>query len=134
VGADPREVTPTKGWLDTAAKLATLSPHPLEEEVMRAAIALAMVISAATATATPAAAQTAPSVSLASLLGAGYQIVHILDLTDEEQKAIWPNDAAAPFILVTLQKGSSLATCSFNTSDWVNLDAAAFSSNRCHQR
>lgn len=61
------------------------------------------------------------TVSPASLLADGYEVKTINDMSNDEQKAIYPNDAVSPYIMVTLQKGNSVAVCSMSMANWVNL-------------
>src|SRR5271167_3718381 len=63
--------------------------------------------------------------SVSSLLAAGYEIKTILDISNDEQKAIWPNDTAAPYLLITLQRANSVAVCEIAMTSWVTLDGAA---------
>ena len=62
-----------------------------------------------------------PTVSLESLLQGGYEVKVITDVSSDEQKAIWPNDAVNPYIMVTLQKGASLAVCAMSMASWVGV-------------
>jgi len=82
---------------------------------------------------TEASAQPAAGVSLASLLKSGFQIVSIVDLTSEEQKTLWPSDAPSPYIMLTLQKGSSVAACSISISAWIKQDPDVLTGNYCSQ-
>lgn len=76
----------------------------------------------------PALAQTpagGSSASIASLLSSGYEIKAVSGLTADDQKAIWPNDTVAPYLLITLEKGGSIASCVISKASWVTMDAAA---------
>ena len=89
---------------------------------------------AASFVAAPALAQTpkAASVSLASLLEGGYEVKVITDVSPDEQKSIWPNDTVNPYIMMTWQKGTSVAVCALSMSNWVNLaDATLTNATLC---
>lgn len=100
----------------------------------RLATAFSIALMATAAIATEALAQSvAPAVTLGSLLKAGFQIVSVIDLTNDEQKVLWPNDPAAPSIMLTLQKGTSVASCQLSMEAWINQDPAAFTGKYCRQ-
>jgi hypothetical protein len=61
-----------------------------------------------------------PTVSVESLLQGGYEVKVITDVSADEQKSIWPSDAVNPYIMVTLQKGGSLAVFAMSMVSWVN--------------
>ena len=65
-----------------------------------------------------------PTVSLESLLSGGYEVKLVTDVSPDEQKVIWPNDTVSPYIMVTLQKGASLAVCAMTMASWLNLSDA----------
>jgi hypothetical protein len=89
-------------------------------------LALAMLAAIAVQ---PASAQTpSATVSAASLFAEGYEIKVITDVSSDEQKSIWPNDAINPYILITLQKGVSVAVCALSMANWVNLTDATLAS------
>lgn len=99
---------------------------------MKWTASLALLLAAASAQAqnqNPPATGTPPvtgaGASLASLLDSGYEIKSTYMLSDEDQKAIWPNDKVSPFMMVVLQKGPSLATCVISTTSMVNVSPAA---------
>ncbi len=75
------------------------------------------------------------AVSPGSLLTDGYEIRNIIDISAEEQKIMWPNDAVSPYIMVTLQKGNSVAVCSMSMTNWVGLaDATLANATLCKKR
>ena len=100
---------------------------------MKLATAFSIGVLAAAATATQAPAEAVPAVTLASLLKAGFQIVNVIDLPTDEQKVVWPNDPTSPTIMLTLQKGSQVASCNLTIVAWINQDPAAFSGPYCRQ-
>lgn len=100
------------------------------------AIKFTALLLAASIAAAPALAQTPASkavpVSIASLAADGYEVKVITDVSPDEQKIIWPNDAVNPYIIVTWQKGTSLATCAMSMASWLNLsDATLANANLC---
>jgi len=60
--------------------------------------------------------------ALKSLISSGYEVKAIVDISDAEQKYLWPNDSNYPYLMLTLQKSGSIATCTISMSDWVNGD------------
>ena len=64
------------------------------------------------------------TVSPGSLIADGYEVKLITDISSEEQKAMWPNDTVNPYIMITWQKGNSVAVCAFSMVNWVNLSDA----------
>jgi hypothetical protein len=91
--------------------------------------------SAQPAAGAPAARQTVQA-SFDSLRSDGYLITNVTDLTDAEQLEIWPNQGASPYLLITLQKGSSTAVCSSSTYNFIITlnDASAKNANLCYKR
>ena len=88
---------------------------------------------AQTPAATPAPAA-APGASLASLLAAGFEVKSVIDINNDDQKAIWPTSPVLPYLLITLQKGSSVAVCTMATANWINLSAStATNATLCHK-
>ncbi len=101
--------------------------------------ALFAIAAAAALLAGPALADTptpaSPTTSLNALLAAGYQVAAINDISDAEQKSIWPNDAIEPYIMVTLQKSGSVAVCTMIMANWISVSAKTFADTTlCHQR
>jgi hypothetical protein len=79
----------------------------------------------------PAGAQST-TVSPGSLIADGYEVKNITDITAEEQKTMWPNDAVAPYIMITFQKGNSVAVCGVQMANWVGLvDATLANATLC---
>ena len=76
-----------------------------------------------------------PQVSLASLLDGGYEVKSALALSDADQKSIWPDEPVGPFTLILLQKGASLAVCTYPTSSLTSMDSSAVADKiMCHKR
>ena len=74
------------------------------------------------------------TVSPASLLADGYEVKNITDISSEEQKTMWPNDAVSPYIMVTFQKGNSVAVCGVSMANWVGLvDTTLANATLCHK-
>lgn len=102
---------------------------------------IAMTVGALAAfAAAPAFADTAapaatPTAALGALLSDGYEVKSVLDVSADEQKAIWPNDATEPYVMITLQKGASVAVCGLQLVNWYTLNAATLSNATvCRQR
>jgi hypothetical protein len=76
--------------------------------------------------------------SLDGLIGAGYEIKSVTELSDKAVAKIFPapnNAAGQAAVLITLQKGTSIATCSIWTIDWTNLPDVVFTdANACVKR
>jgi hypothetical protein len=89
-----------------------------------AGAALARDASAQTPPAAPAA-PAAPTVSIASLLADGYELRSVNDLSDAEQKVIWPSSPTSPYLMITLQKGAAVAVCTLSAANWISLTAAS---------
>ena len=92
-------------------------------------------IGAIALSATPALADTAPagaakttSTSFDRLLADGYEIKAVTVFADTLLKEAYTNPNAPTQIVVTLQKGTSLATCGVSGSSWVNLTDATLAS------
>ena len=56
-------------------------------------------------------------------------IVTVMDISGEEQKAIWPNDDIQPFYEIILQKGASTATCTLSMNAFINMKDATMQNN-----
>jgi hypothetical protein len=100
---------------------------------------LAILFLAQTASAqTPpaaAAAATSPTVSVASLLADGFEVKALNDISNDEQKAIWPTSPVLPYLMITLQKGSSIAVCSMAVVNWISLpESSVTDKTLCHKR
>jgi hypothetical protein len=79
----------------------------------------------------------APSatVSPGSLLADGYEVRAITDISSDEQKVMWPNDTVSPYVMITLQKGNSVAVCGMSMVNWINLtDTSLAAANLCKKR
>jgi hypothetical protein len=74
------------------------------------------------------------TVSIGSLLAGGYEVKTITDLPNDEQKAIWPDQTPSPYLMVTFQKGNSVAVCQLATANWINLaDSSLTNQGLCHK-
>ena len=78
-----------------------------------AILALAMAGSAFAAT---------TSMSFDSLVAAGYEIKATTPVSDTAAKQIFATQNLAPQMLITLQKGNSVAVCDFAMVNWVVMD------------
>jgi hypothetical protein len=75
------------------------------------------------------------TVSPGSLLADGYEVKAITDISSDEQKVMWPNDTVSPYIMITLQKGNSVAVCGMSMVNWINLaDTSLAAANLCKKR
>ena len=73
--------------------------------------------------------------SLDSLLANGYEVKVVSPLSAAATKEIWTGQDLAPQVIVTLQKGSSVAVCNLALSNWMYLTPATFAStDRCAMR
>jgi hypothetical protein len=102
-------------------------------------VLLAMFLLAETASAqTPppsAAAATSPTVSMASLLADGFEIKAVNDISNDEQKTIWPTSPVLPYLMITLEKGTSIAVCSMAVVNWFSLpESSVTDKTLCHKR
>jgi hypothetical protein len=78
---------------------------------------------------------TTSTVSADSLLAAGYEVKAIHALSDASVKEIWPGQTLPTQIMITLQKGNSVAVCEMATVSWANLINAPMSNNTlCSKR
>ena len=64
------------------------------------------------------------SVSIDSILADGFEIKTISILSDTAIKEVFPKENLQSQLVLTLQKGSTLATCTVATVNWVNLTQA----------
>jgi hypothetical protein len=72
---------------------------------------------------------------LDSLLADGYELKTVTDITPDEQKVIWPNDQTSPYLMITLQKGASLAVCTAATANLINLNPTTTANAAlCHKK
>lgn len=65
------------------------------------------------------------AVTISKLVAAGYEVKAVTDLTDDEQKQLWPKDSVSPFVMVTLEKQGGLAVCIVSMHDWIDGDVDA---------
>jgi hypothetical protein len=85
----------------------------------------------------PAVAATPQSVQMAfdSLRENGYMIASVMDITPQEQTAMWPTTATGPYLMITLEKGASKAVCTMDTQHFLTLaDVSMKNSTLCYQR
>ena len=97
-------------------------------KILTALAVIAIASGPALAQPAPAPAAASNTASAASLFAAGYEVKVINDVSSDEQKAIWPNDPVNPYIMVTLQKGTSVAVCAMSMANWVSLNEATLAS------
>lgn len=88
---------------------------------------------------TPATTPAAPATTLTSLdglLASGYEVKAVIELSETAVKALVPaGQTVASQVIVTLQKGSSVATCEVYTANWIQLpDATVSSPTLCSKR
>jgi len=96
---------------------------------------LVLAESASAQTPSAAAPATSPSTSIASLLADGFEVKAVNDITDEEQKLIWPTSPASPYVMVTFQKGSSIAVCALAMANWLFLpESSVTKAGICYKR
>jgi hypothetical protein len=70
-----------------------------------------------------------------SLLAAGYEIKAASVLSIASAKEMWPNQNLGPQVLVSLQKGPSIAVCVASTTSWLNLDPTTMNApTQCEKR
>jgi hypothetical protein len=75
------------------------------------------------------------AVSPGGLLTDGYEIKAINDVSSDEQKVIWPTSPVNPYIMITLQKGASVAVCTLSMANWISLaDATLKNAALCTKR
>jgi hypothetical protein len=75
------------------------------------------------------------AVSPGSLLADGYEIKAINDVSSDEQKVIWPASPVNPYIMITLQKGVSVAVCALSMANWISIaDATLKNAALCTKR
>lgn len=74
----------------------------------------------AKAPAQPAAPVAGANTSLNQLLAAGYQVRAVNVLSDPVRQEIYKSTTVAPQVMVTLQKGSSVAVCVAAAVNWMN--------------
>jgi hypothetical protein len=87
----------------------------------------------------PALAQTAPTtvqVSVDSLLAAGYEVKAVTVLSDAAIKEVFPTGGPYPSqVLITLQRGNSIAVCEDATTNRLSLaDARMRDATHCFKR
>jgi len=71
------------------------------------------------------AATAAATMSVQTLLSSGYEVKAVTELSPDAQQQIWPNTAASPEVMITLQKGQQLAICALSPLSWMNLNQTA---------
>jgi hypothetical protein len=106
-----------------------------------------MVLGFAGFIASPALAQTPPAaapaagpptttqVSTDSLLAAGYEVKAVTVVTDTALKEMYPGKTTPAQLLITFQKGNSVAVCQTATASWDNIsDATMTNATLCSKR
>jgi hypothetical protein len=69
--------------------------------------------------------------SFDSLLAGGYEVKATVIVSEDTAKAIWP-DKQAPQLIVTLQKGTTIAVCEIAVSNWLSIvDTSMANVNNC---
>jgi hypothetical protein len=77
----------------------------------------------------------ADGVSISSLLTGGYEIKTIIDVSNDEQKVIWPTIPVSPTLMLTFQKGNSVAVCNIAMANWLTLaDGSMTNQTLCNKR
>lgn len=101
---------------------------------MHAKFFAAMGVSLIVAGVAPAFADTT-SPNFDTLLSQGYEIKAANPLSAAATKEIWPDQTLPPQMIVSLQKGNSIAVCNMAVVSWMYLTAATFAStDRCAMR
>jgi hypothetical protein len=73
-------------------------------------------------TAAPQATDTpAPTVSLQSLLQAGYDIKAVTAISSFTEMSVWPGTTPTSPLIITLQKAGSIAVCNVASANWISL-------------
>jgi hypothetical protein len=69
--------------------------------------------------------------SFDNLLAGGYEVKATVIVPEDTAKAVWP-DKTLPQLLVTLQKGTTIAVCVIAVSNWLSIsDASMANANNC---
>jgi hypothetical protein len=69
--------------------------------------------------------------SFDSLLAGGYEVKATLIVTEDTAKVLWP-DKQPPQLVVTLQKGTTIAVCEIAVANWLSIaDASMANANNC---
>jgi hypothetical protein len=85
----------------------------------------------------PALAQQAPATdptaaSVYGLMASGYEVKAVTTLSESAEKIIWAGATSAPQVVITLQKGSSLAICNLAAANWLILAGTSLTdTSRC---
>ena len=75
------------------------------------------------------------AVTFDSLVASGFEVKTMTELSDSAIKQVWPGQTLGPQVLITLQKGNSVAVCNFPTQNWLGLlDVSLTSADRCVTR
>jgi hypothetical protein len=105
---------------------------------VKALICIGVIGFAAPAALAQASPATTSTVSADSLLAAGYEVKAIHALSDASVKEIFPGQTTQGLptqMMITLQKGNSVAVCEMATVSWANLINAPMSNNTlCSKR
>lgn len=82
--------------------------------------------------ATPA--ETPVAAAMSTLLADGYEIRAVTILSDEVRQEVYKDPKVAPQVMVTLQKGASVAVCVAAVVNWMNqADATRNNAALCHR-
>jgi hypothetical protein len=77
---------------------------------------------AQTPPATTPAAPASTTTSIDSVLASGYEVKSVIELSDAALKSMSsPGQTIYPSVVITLQKGTSVAVCELSTANWINL-------------
>jgi hypothetical protein len=70
--------------------------------------------------------------SITSLIGSGYEVKAVTMLSESAEKLLYPGTAPTGQVVVSLQKGSSLAVCGLAAANWLTLlNASLTDASRC---
>jgi hypothetical protein len=94
------------------------------------------IVQTTLAQAAPGATTTTTQVSIDSLLAAGYEVKAVTVLPDTALKEMYPDKSPPPSqVLITFQKGNSVAVCQTATARWDNIsDDTMTNATNCSKR
>jgi hypothetical protein len=71
-------------------------------------------------------------VSITSLVASGYEVKAVTILSESAEKLLYPGTAATGQVVVSFQKGTSLAVCGLAAANWLTLvDTSLSDPSRC---
>jgi hypothetical protein len=83
----------------------------------------------------PTSASKTSTVSVDNLLAAGFEVKAVTVLTDAMTKELYPGQTLQTQVVITLQKGSSVAVCTLATANWTSLpDSTMTNTSLCSKR